>query len=71
MSTFFLLFLQELSLKATLRFENYFFQSLKQECGDYSRVAQVRLGGGLISDFVIVDVQTRPTTVDCFAGLLT
>ena len=71
MSTFFLPFLQELSLKAALSFENYFFLSLKKEYEERSVVEQVRLESGLIPDFVIVCVQTRPTTVDCFAGPLT
>ena len=71
MSTFFLPLLQELSLKAVLSFENYFFLSLKKEHEERSVVEQVRLESGLIPDFVIVCVQTRPTTVDCFAGPLT
>ena len=71
MSTFFLLFLPELSLKIVPSFENYFFLSLKKEYEGCSIVEPVRLESELISNFVMVRVQTKPTMVDCFAGFLT
>ena len=71
MPTFFLLFLPGLNLKMTPRFETCFFLSLKKEYEGCSMVEPVRLESKLISNFVIVKVQTKSITADYFAEFLT